>query len=226
MSYQPLPKIEENFPFKTLTPIIGEPNYPSINLLTQELYANSASLPTTLGGGKHGHLGLVMKASLYNATTKGVFTFPDDPGPSPKYPDEKITTLVHDKLTNTWASDSYTYRCCVEMENSLKAKIIDAVEDMYLCALKSRYTGYLGVSIRDILDHLLLRYGRIRVRDLVENMKLLQMPLDTGSPIDLYFKRIEDCIEFSEDGNDPISSKTIVNTALNAVQGSGLYKLS
>ena len=28
------------------------------------------------------------------------------------------------------------------------------------------------------------------------------------------------------DGNDPISGKTIVNTALNAVQGTGLYKIA
>ena len=60
-----LPKIDENFPFKTLTPIIGEPTYESINHLTQELYSNASSIPSTLGGGRHGNLGLVMKPSLY-----------------------------------------------------------------------------------------------------------------------------------------------------------------
>ena len=49
--------------------------------------------------------------------------------------------------------------------------------------------------------------------------------LDTGSPIYLYFKQVEDCREFSVDGNDPISGKTIVNTALNSVQGTDLYKI-
>ena len=46
-----LPKFEMNFPFKTLTPIIVEPTYETINHLKQELYANESSIPSTLGGG-------------------------------------------------------------------------------------------------------------------------------------------------------------------------------
>ena len=224
MSLPTLPKIVENFPFKTLTPIIGEPNYPAINQMTQELYANASSLPSTLGGGKHGHLGLIMKDALYSSITKSTFTIPADPGPSPIYPGDKITTITHDNMTNIWSTKSYTYRCCTSMESALKAQVIEAVEEMYLVAIRNRYTAYLVVSVRDLLDHLLLRYGRISARDLVENMKTLHQPLDTGSPIDLYFKRIEDCREFSVDGNDPISGRTIVNTALTAVQSAGIYK--
>ena len=92
--------------------------------------------------------------------------------------------------------------------------------------MRGRYTGYLGVSVRDLLDHLLLRYGQINSRDLIENMQRLHLPLDTGSPIDLYFKQVEDCREFSVDGNDPISVKTILNTTLNSVQNTNMYKIS
>ena len=35
-----LPKFETNFPFKNLTPIVGDPTYETINHLTQELYSN------------------------------------------------------------------------------------------------------------------------------------------------------------------------------------------
>ena len=51
------------------------------------------------------------------------------------------------------------------MESALKAQVIEAVEEMYLVVLRNRYTAYLGVSVRDLLDHLLLRYGRISARD-------------------------------------------------------------
>ena len=88
--------------------------------------------------------------------------------------------------------------------------------------MRVRYTGYLGVSVRDLLDNLLLRYGQINSRDLVKNIRRLHLPLDTGLPIDLYFKQVEDCREFSVDGNDPISVKTIVNTTLNSVQNTNL----
>ena len=56
-----LPNIDEKFPFKTLNPIIGEPTYELINHLTQEIYSNASSIPSTLGGGRHGHLGVVMQ---------------------------------------------------------------------------------------------------------------------------------------------------------------------
>ena len=65
-----LPKVQENYPFKTLSPIIGEPNYSSINKISQELYANASSVPSTLGGGNHGHLGLVMNDYLYQIIAK------------------------------------------------------------------------------------------------------------------------------------------------------------
>ena len=84
-----LPKIEVNFPFKTLTPIVGEPTYTSINEITQQLYTNDSSCTSTLGGGNHGHLGLVMKPSLYKTITKTVFKFPEDPGPSPNINNDK-----------------------------------------------------------------------------------------------------------------------------------------
>ena len=77
--------------------------------------------------------------------------------------------------------------------------------------MRGRYIGYLGVIVRDLLYHLLLRYGKINSHNIVENIKF-ETPLDTGSPIDLYFKQVEDFREFSIDGNDPISVKTIVNT--------------
>ena len=83
------PKVEVNFPFKTLTPIVGEPTYTSINEITQQLYANASSCPSILGGGKHGHLGLVMKPSLYKTINKIVFKFPEDPGPSTNINNDK-----------------------------------------------------------------------------------------------------------------------------------------
>lgn len=33
--------------------------------MVQLLYGNAASLPTTLGGGHHGHIGLIMAPLLY-----------------------------------------------------------------------------------------------------------------------------------------------------------------
>ena len=39
-----------------ITKITGEPNYESLKHLKDQLKANAASIPTTLGGGNHGYL--------------------------------------------------------------------------------------------------------------------------------------------------------------------------
>ena len=48
------------FPMKAMPKIDGYPNYGNINTMMQLLHGNAASLPTTLGGGQHGHIGIIM----------------------------------------------------------------------------------------------------------------------------------------------------------------------
>ena len=50
---------------KTLPTISGDPDQESINEMIQALYANAATLPTIMAGGKHGHIGLMMKDTMY-----------------------------------------------------------------------------------------------------------------------------------------------------------------
>eukprot|EP00957_Ditylum_brightwellii_P095778 7297290-Ditylum_brightwellii.AAC.1 len=53
------------FPNKTITQMDREPNYDSINTLCMQLYVNAGAIPTGLGGGGHGHIGLMMDPALY-----------------------------------------------------------------------------------------------------------------------------------------------------------------
>ena len=48
-----------------ITKITGKPNYESLKNLKDELKANAASIPTTLGGGTHGYLGLILSPAAY-----------------------------------------------------------------------------------------------------------------------------------------------------------------
>ena len=47
------------FDYPDLTKIDGKPNIMTLLKLKNELKANAQSVPTVLGGGQHGHLGLV-----------------------------------------------------------------------------------------------------------------------------------------------------------------------
>jgi hypothetical protein len=49
------------FEHSVLTKIRGEPTYENLQTLTSELKANASSVPSLLGGGNHGYLGIYYK---------------------------------------------------------------------------------------------------------------------------------------------------------------------
>jgi hypothetical protein len=71
------------FPTKRLPVIDGEPDYASISKMIQLVYSNAATLATSLGGGRNGHIGIIMPAALYATLSNIPYHGPPDPGPVP-----------------------------------------------------------------------------------------------------------------------------------------------
>ena len=69
-----------------ITTITGEPNYESLKTLKDQLKANAASIPTTLGGGNHGYLGLILSPAAYATIAATQFVEPIYPGQHPNVP--------------------------------------------------------------------------------------------------------------------------------------------
>jgi hypothetical protein len=69
------------FPTKRLPIIDGETDYATISTMVQLLYGNAATLTTTLGGRRNGHIGIIMPAELYATLSATPYHGPPDPGP-------------------------------------------------------------------------------------------------------------------------------------------------
>ena len=65
---------------ETVTKIHGQPTDQDITSLEKELIAIAASIPTGLGGGNHGHAGLIVEAAKYLAMAGVAFIIPPNPG--------------------------------------------------------------------------------------------------------------------------------------------------
>ncbi len=65
---------------ETVTKIHGQPTDQDITKLEKELIAIAASIPTGLGGGNHGHAGLIVEAAKYLTMAGQVFIAPPNPG--------------------------------------------------------------------------------------------------------------------------------------------------
>jgi hypothetical protein len=75
--------IVAKFPVKTLPRILGEPDYANISNMIEHLYGNAASLPSPLGGGEHGQIGILVSVPLYaTLSATACYTNPVDPGAS------------------------------------------------------------------------------------------------------------------------------------------------
>ena len=160
--------IVAKFPTKILPPITGELDYDCISQLNQLMYGNAAILPTTLGGGAHGHVGLIMKATLYVKLEATSYVTPNEPPLTPDVP-TTATSASRQQLRYQHAEEHRIFTNHVNMDDALKTQFMDAVEEPYVSKLCNHYTGYMGVTTQDLLDHLMDRYGNITVADLKAN---------------------------------------------------------
>jgi hypothetical protein len=64
--------------------IQGQPMDQDVTLLKKELIAITAMIPTTLGGGEHGHTGIIIEPEKYLLMMNGIpFDAPANPGNYP-----------------------------------------------------------------------------------------------------------------------------------------------
>jgi len=61
---------------ETATKIHGQPTDHDVILLEKELIAIAVTIPTTLGGGNHGHAGLIVEPTKYLTMTGGIANLP------------------------------------------------------------------------------------------------------------------------------------------------------
>jgi hypothetical protein len=214
--------IVAKFPVKTVPIINDEPDYESINHMVQILYGNAASLSSPLGGGQHGHIGLIMNAPLYATLTATPYNAPADPGAAPIFA-ANATVARRELLTNQHKESRRIFENHVNMDDALKAQVIDAINDTYLCEMRHKYTGYLGITTRDLIDHLLDRYGKITPADIENCKRRMIAPIDSTQPIDIFFQRIDECIQYADDGQVAFTAEQILQTVYHAVSTSGYY---
>ena len=81
----------------------------------------------------------------------------------------------------------------------------------------------MGITTRDLLDHLFDRYGKITPADIEECKRKMHEPMDTTQPIDIFFQKIDECVQYAADGQVAFTADQILNTVYHAISTAGLY---
>jgi len=135
--------------------------YESLQHLATEIKANASSVPSTLGGGLFGHLGLIVSDKMYATLANSLpWVMPNNPGPFTP-PVSLAMAAQIEAARDVWRELKPTFKVCQTTEKALIAQIVDALDPIYLRALLNRATGQYASSICAVLLHLFTTYGKI-----------------------------------------------------------------
>ncbi|KAL7476306.1 hypothetical protein ACHAW6_002177 [Cyclotella cf. meneghiniana] len=160
----------------------GQPTDKDMNQLTRECRALLATLPTTNGGGDHGHIGMILKDSEYTSFSTGSNSFivSKNPGPIPS----TVSTNEVDCLRQLAEQKQHiieyeTYQGCLQ---ATRMKIIQAIDPEWLTGLCSKCLGFTHRTPIEILNH--LRSNSATLDD-VDIQELISTMLEkVGIPVD------------------------------------------
>jgi hypothetical protein len=194
------------FQHKVLTKIHGKPTYESLQNVLTELKANASSVPSTLGGGQYGHLGLLLSDARYTALPCTLhWLSPSNPGPFA--PPEEGTGPQIQAVKDLWQESKQTFEF-------VQATVVEYIDPLYLRALLNRATGQYSTNICDLLNHLFNTYGKITPQQVkTKEMELYNMFYDISQPVDTVCNCIDDLSELANHAGSPMSPQQMIDLA-------------
>ena len=217
------PNIKENFfQYATLTKISGDPTYASLAKLSRECKANGKSVPSTLGGGNQGHLGLVTSAIVYETLAPGTpFIRPA----LPVLPDlDDSTGPQIQEARHTFAESTKAYNLCNQVERSLLQMINSAIEDDCLSDLYDAETGLLEGTIPEIIQSLFGTYGTVTAEELAAaKTKVKALSYDHSKPIANIFLKINEYSIMAAHANAAETQQQMINLGLIIITRSTIF---
>ena len=214
------------FEHPDLTRIVGEPTTASLITLQAEIRDNAQSVQTVLGGGEHGHLGLVCTNTAYRALIPGIDLYdrPTNPGPL-NIATDSLTQYQIAQAREEHSERTRLFREVLSVERATIQQIVSAIEPKYLRALRQPGTHRLQKTIPEILEHLFETYGDVTPQDLRElTLRVENLAYPPSKPVDTIFSEIEDLAAIAEIANSPITAAQKINMAYIMFQKTRVYK--
>ena len=207
------------FPHETLTPIVGKPTNTTLQLLQRQIYTNARSVPSTRGGGLHGHLAMVMTDAEYLARAGVAFAIPLHPGPPPAPVGAAAAIAVGLRIYTDAVDDATRYN---NLAAALTSQILTAVNTSFLSALEDPVFGFSDLTPLALINHLRDEYGTLTPEELENNRAALSEPWNFDEPIEDLWSKIINIQRVAAFGNVPIADITVITLTLSMIEKTGL----
>jgi hypothetical protein len=180
--------------------------------MQKRLNANFLSIPSSAGGGRHGHLGLLMTAGQYSTISPTPFGAAADPGPV------ALVLLGTDDIVAASTVRMYdehkrAFNTHINCDKAGGELILTAFPNMYTSALEEYLLGYAGVTVRELVQYIIHTYSRIDPTQLADFYTKTTRPYDLQDPIETIFTQIDDGVRYALAGGQPYEEAQYVNIA-------------
>ena len=209
-----IPNVKEiYFPNKVLTPLRGQPTYESLKTLSKQLKANAASVPSTLGGGLYGHLGLIMSPQRYATLANAVPWVTPLPVP-PFVAPLGATAAQLEAARDVWRESQYRFDLFQATEKALLAQVVESIDEQYMQSHLDNETAMFTASLQTILTDLSTNYGNVTPGHISsKQLQVSTMHYDLSMPVDTVFKAIGELGDLAEAGGSLISAEQMMDLA-------------
>ena len=168
-----------------------------------------------MGGGQHGHLGLLISPVRYAALVHTEpWVTPVNPGPF--VPPAGGTGSQIEAAKDVWRELKQSFELCQATEKALVAQIVESIDPICIRALLNRATGQqYSTSIRAVGLHLFTTYGKITPQQVKgKEMDLYNMHYDISQPVDTVFNTILFFLaKLAEHAVSPMSAQQMIDLA-------------
>ncbi len=146
--------IREEVQKETVTKIHGQPTNKDLTILEKELIAILANIPTTIGGGNHGHAGILMDPVRYQLTAGVLFINPVNPRNYPTNFAGNAAAGVPARAEAEHKEEVKEYETFQGVVQATKDIILEAVDHEYLLNIEDDIIGFLNQTPTDMMNHL------------------------------------------------------------------------
>ena len=211
-----------SFPHPELTIIDGQPTYTTLRKLQKELYANARAVDSTLGGGAHGHLGVIMPAATYLARATVPYVAPAHPGPQAAH-GANATQAQITEANRAYDRSLEVFKLHTKVQSALRQQIIAAVNTLYLQALEDDELGYVCTPAA-MLQHLLDTYGDLNATEIEANRALLTATWNPDDPIEDLWLRIREVRAVATRAGEAVNDDTAMRLTLITLENTGVFE--
>jgi hypothetical protein len=184
----------------------------------------AAAIPTSFGGGNHGHAGMIVNNAKYLTMTGGIqFITPINPGAYPTNIAGNATNAVRSLEEAMHKTLVREYEIYCRVEQALKDIILETVEKDYLLEIEDEVLGYLNQTPKQMITHLRNCGGQMDFTDTKKLISEQDSEWDTNEIPQVYFNWVKKAIKQLERAGIQSNLNKRRDTALYSLKASGEY---